>query len=249
MLACLGLVFWQGRKLNQCLLLLRSEERHVPDKKPEHFDEPVGKREIPPEDSRIVPRGQPEEAPQNDRAQSDASDLVRNLDGLLTDEPMLVLARLVRAVAVKAGGSAAETLRRDYSDYLGLLDTLEGMHQEIAQSGSIGGMKRRFVTLQQNIAAVRAKHNPRFFLDVLDEAEVRRMPELAQMTAALSVEAIDPPVGTEVSDVNQFCVTKTVGEGLRSVLDKVVARGYRSKDTGEVYRKPSIVVRLEAARP
>jgi hypothetical protein len=249
-LACLGLVLWQGHKLNQCLSLLRSQERPVPDNKPDQLEEPAREREIRPAESRTEPPSEPEETPRNNRTEAaDASEFVRKLDGFFTDEPMVILAKLLHAVIAKAGGRVAEGFRRDFGNYLSLLDALEGMRQEIAQSGLKSGMKGRFVALQQNISALRAKHNPRFFLDVLDEAELHRMPELAQMTAALGMEAIDPPVGTEVSDVGQFCVTKTIGEGLRSVLDRVVARGYRSKDTGEVYRKPSIVVRLEAARP
>jgi len=47
-------------------------------------------------------------------------------------------------------------------------------------------------------------------------------------------------------DLTSYQIEHTTGMGRRSILDKVLSNGYRSRETGEIYRKPVIAVRLES---
>jgi len=173
-----------------------------------------------------------------------AHSFVARLQQLLATEPTLVTARLVRDVARRAGGAIETEFGRNFGGYLAALDRAERMLTETARGSA--GLDEEWAALNRAIGALQARHNPVFFLDVIDEAGRLGMPQKGQLLAALGIEEITPSTGLEILDLTSYQIERTTGMGKRSILDKVLSSGYRSRETGEVYRKPAIAVRLES---
>ncbi|MGA2736168.1 MAG: hypothetical protein ABSG65_01825 [Bryobacteraceae bacterium] len=170
-----------------------------------------------------------------------ANSMAARIRQLLENEPMLITARLVRDVAGRAGGEVETELSRNFAGYLAALDRAERL---LADASVVPDDE--WSALHRAIGALQARHNPVFFLDVIDEAGRQRMPQKAQLLATLGIEEISPPTGLEIVDLTSYQIEHTIGMGRRSILDKVLSSGYRSRETGEVYRKPAIAVRLES---
>jgi hypothetical protein len=163
---------------------------------------------------------------------------------LLENEPTLVTARLVRDVARRAGGETETEFGLNFAGYLAALDRAERMLAEAAP-GTLA-LDEEWAALNRAIGALQARHNPVFFLDVIDEAARQGMPQKEQLLATLGIEEINPQAGLEIMDLTSYQIEQTTGMGRRSILEKVIASGYRSRETGEVFRKPAIAVRLES---
>lgn len=164
---------------------------------------------------------------------------------LLESEPTLAIGRMVREVAQRAGGAAEAEFKRSFSNELKALEKAEALLKETTASPD-ADLDDEWAALQRAIGALQSRHNPRYFLDVVDEAGRHQMAQKKDLLAALGLEEMSPPVGMDVSDPAPYYVERTIGEGTRSVLDKVILSGYKSKENGEVFRKPAIVVRLES---
>jgi hypothetical protein len=162
---------------------------------------------------------------------------------LLETEPMLVIARLVRDVARRAGGDTETEFGRNFASYLAALDRAERMAGEAAPASAAD---EEWAALHRAIGALQVRHNPVFFLDVIDEAGHLRMPQKESLLTVLGIEEITPATGLEIVDLTSYQIEHTTGMGRRSILDKVLSSGYRSRESGEVYRKPLIAVRLES---
>jgi len=162
---------------------------------------------------------------------------------LLETDPMLVIARLVREVARRAGGDTETEFGRNFASYLAALDRAERMAGEAAPASAAD---EEWAALHRAIGALQVRHNPVFFLDVIDEAGHLRMPQKESLLTVLGIEEITPATGLEIVDLTSYQIEHTTGMGRRSILDKVLSSGYRSRESGEVYRKPLIAVRLES---
>lgn len=183
-----------------------------------------------------------EASPDHSQDQAPAFPLAR-LQLLLENEPVLVTARLVRDVARRAGGEAEKEFSRNFGGYLAALDRAERLLLDPAR---LAEPEEEWSALHRAIGALQVRHNPRFFLDVVDEAGRQGMPQKDQLLQVLGLEEISPPAGQEIVDLSSYQVERTHGMGRRSILDRVLCSGYRSRETGEMYRKPAIAVRLES---
>jgi hypothetical protein len=242
-LLCIAGIYWLGRRVGSCLDMLQQQWDQLALIAAKVPAPPSDQQPAKPAKEPAAGQGGTKDAPA-DLTGEEVRELSAQVDRLFMTEPMLVLAKLVRSMISHVDGSQARKLREDYASYLTPLDAATIIRQELGQPRPKRDVKDAIESLENNIAAVRKCHNPRFFLDIIDEAEGRRMPELTALLELLGIESINPPVGHEVSDVSEFHVARTTGQGRLSILDKVIARGYRSKETGEVYRQPSVAIRL-----
>jgi hypothetical protein len=172
-----------------------------------------------------------------------AVSLAPRLERLMETEPMLVVARLVRQIAARSGAEMEAQAARIFPGYLQALGRAERLRiAALHDAAEVTGAE--WDGLNRAIGALQTRHNPRFFLDFIAEAGRLRMPEKDQMLAALGIEEVVPSAGSELSGLEPYQVEQTTGAGSRCILERVLASGYRSRETGEVYRKPAITVRL-----
>ncbi|MGA3099255.1 MAG: hypothetical protein ABSF25_22585 [Bryobacteraceae bacterium] len=172
-----------------------------------------------------------------------AATLPPRLERLLSADPMLVVARLIRDVAARSGAEMEAQTTRSFPAYLQALERAERL-RATAPREPAEECGAEWDTLNRAIGALQTRHNPRFFLDWIVEAGRLRMAEKDQLLAVLGIEEIVPAAGAELSSLDGYNVEHSAGAGNRCILERVLANGYRSRENGEVFRKPAIAVRL-----
>jgi hypothetical protein len=172
-----------------------------------------------------------------------ASTLLPEIRHLLQGDPMLVVARTVRDIARRGDGDLQSQATRGFPAYLQALDRAEALMDKAADE-SDEECRAEWDALNRAVGALEARHNPRVFLDFIAEADRRGMPEKRMLMNALGIEEIVPQVGAELPpDCN---IGSQTGAGNRATVRQVLAKGYRWRETGEVFRKPSVAVQLSS---
>jgi hypothetical protein len=170
------------------------------------------------------------------------------VERVLEADPMLVVARLIREIAARSGAEMEAQAARNFAAYLQTLERAERL-RAAAPRDLAEECGAEWDSLNRAIGALQTRHNPRFFLDWIAEAGRLRMPEKESLLAVLGIEEVVPAAGAELPSLEGYHVEQSSGVGNRCVLARVIACGYRSRETGEVYRKPSIAVRLVSSPP
>jgi hypothetical protein len=237
-LACLGLMFMVARRPTRRVLgrihesvsslaQLMADTKTAVDRLPQAIS---GAAPAPP---------QPAPAPQSKLAVT----LPARLDSLLGTDPILVVARLVRDVAARSGAEMEAQAARSFAGYLQTLERAERL-RAAAPRDPAAECGAEWDAIGRAIGALQTRHNPRFFLDWIAEAGRLRMAEKDQLLTVLGIEEILPAAGGELSNLDAYKVEQSTGAGNRCILERVIAGGYRSRENGEVFRKPAIAVRL-----
>jgi hypothetical protein len=93
---------------------------------------------------------------------------------------------------------------------------------------------------------LRDKHNPRYFLNLLDAARRAAVPGLGRLLELLGIEEYGVAPETEVWRLEEYEIVRVNGSGYRTYVEEIEGNGYRLKRNGEVLRKPRISVRKSA---
>jgi hypothetical protein len=112
---------------------------------------------------------------------------------------------------------------------------------------TIALMKMELKSVQRVFEGLKKYHRAGWFIDLLEET--RRVPKVSadadRLKDLLGFEDVIVNPGMNIEEFSELEVVKVEGLGRKSVINEVLANGYRSRETGIVIKKPKVKVRLE----
>jgi hypothetical protein len=155
------------------------------------------------------------------------------------------LAGAAREVISALGKTAAAEYGDAFESYLSIPRKLGELRKKLA-SAETPPDEAELRDFAAEVARLRDKHNPRYFLNLLDAARRAAVPGLGRLLELLGIEEYGPAPETEVWKLEEFEIVRVTGSGYRTYVEEIEGPGYRLKRNGEVLRKPRISVRKSA---
>ncbi|MDP3001281.1 MAG: hypothetical protein Q8N47_27610 [Bryobacterales bacterium] len=164
-------------------------------------------------------------------------------------EDVYALAGAAREVISALGKTAAAEYGDAFESYVSIPRKLGELRKKLA-SAETPPEEAELREFTDEIARLRDKHNPRYFLNLLDAARRAAVPGLGRLLELLGIEEYGVAPETEVWRLEEYEIVRVNGSGYRTYVEEIEGNGYRLKRNGEVLRKPRISVRKSAeARP
>ena len=162
-------------------------------------------------------------------------------------DPVCSIAFLVRDVIRCLPQQQQPKFRRDFGNYLTFIERAEAVRQRVVPS--MFELFPQVTALQDDLRSLHNHHNSRYFLDLIDSARASRIPEVVLLQKHLGIEDMSIAPWTEIWAFTDIHVDRIEGAGNHCFVKEVLSTGYRLKETGEVLRKPRVVVRQSTESP
>ncbi len=216
--------------------------------------------QIPPQPEEIT--RPPERKPENIRAM--LAEIAQKLKKL-QDNPMLKAAILARSmIESETEPSKKLALQHTYQKFLDIAEGWDRIKNQVrvlkdVASGQVpetAELRMEFEALEASIEDltealkyIEEELNYKDYLPLIDamSAHPQMKQRLDEFLNLLGIEEIEVPMNRPLTDeeAENVEVWDVEGFGTRQVVIDVIARGFRSKKTGEIIRKPRVKIRLE----
>ncbi len=216
--------------------------------------------QIPPQPEEIT--RPPERKPENIRAM--LAEIAQKLKKL-QDNPMLKAAILARSmIESETEPSKKLALQHTYQKFLDIAEGWDRIKNQVrvlkdVASGQVpetAELRMEFEALEASIEdltdalkSIEEELNYKDYLPLIDamSAHPNMKQRLDEFLNLLGIEEIEVPMNRPLTDeeAENVEVWDVEGFGTRQVVIDVIAKGFRSKKTGEIIRKPRVKIRLE----
>ena len=184
-------------------------------------------------------------APEGERKRAEAASQLEAIER----DGVYALAGAAREVISALGKTAAAEYGDAFESYVSIPRKLGELRKKLT-SAETPPDEAELRDFAGEVARLRDKHNPRYFLNLLDAARRAAVPGLGRLLELLGIEEYGVAPETEIWRLEEYEIVQVTGSGYRTYVEEIEGNGYRLKRNGEVLIKPRISVRKSAeARP